>query len=711
MRTRRFPYIPERITRLEDLAYNLKWSWDYRARLLFKRLDPELWKNTQHNPVKLLLEIDPRRLEVAAKDPDFLREYEVTMKHLDREGRGEKWFQHEFPDLAQQKIAYFSAEFGLHTSLPIYSGGLGILAGDHCKQAADLGIPLIGVGFVYPQGYFHQRIQADGWQEDIYELLNRREAPVESASADRDEPFVVDLKVGSMKVFVEVWRVTLGSVPLYLMDTDFEQNAPIDRELSARLYGGDKEHRIRQEIVLGIGGVRVLRALGIQPNVFHANEGHTAFMLMERVRELVKSGQSFEDAAEQIRSSSIFTTHTPVPAGHDTFPFHMMEKHFAGYWDELGLTKQQFMDLGKFGDSFNMTVLALHMAGWRNAVSRLHGRVTRRMWHVVWPELSEDNVPITYVTNGVHAATWIAPELGLLFDRYLGSEWVDKHDDISFWNRVMDIPDEEFWNVHLFLKRKFLAFARERARARWAEDRVDPRQVIAMGTLLDPDALTIGFARRFTGYKRASLIFHDLSRIKSILLDRWKPVQIVFAGKAHPADEHGKHLIHQIYSLAADNGMAGHVAFVENYEMHAAHFLTQGVDVWLNNPRPPLEACGTSGQKAATNGVLNVSVLDGWWYEGYNGNNGWAIGDPPEDIEVHYDDAADANSLYTLLEQQIVPLFYDRDQNGLPHGWIQMAKESIRSIVPRFSASRMVKEYVARMYVPASRQTVRPITR
>src|SRR5437870_757112 len=349
MRARRFPYIPERIQRLEELAYNLKWSWDYRARLLFKRLDPEVWKNNQHNPVRLLLEIDPKRLEAAANDPDFLREYEVTMKHLDREGRGEKWFQHEFPDLAQQKIAYFSAEFGLHTSLPIYSGGLGILAGDHCKEAADLGIPLIGVGFVYPQGYFHQRIQADGWQEDIYELLNRREAPIESASPD-DERFVVDLKVGSMKVVVVVWRVNLGSVPLYLMDTDSEENAPGDRELSARLYGGDKEHRIRQEMVLGIGGVRVLRALGIQPSVFHANEGHTAFMLLERTRELVKAGQTFEDAAEQIRSSSIFTTHTPVPAGHDTFPFHMMEKHFSGYWDELGVTKQQFMDLGKFGD-------------------------------------------------------------------------------------------------------------------------------------------------------------------------------------------------------------------------------------------------------------------------------------------------------------------------------------------------------------------------
>src|SRR5205823_8993 len=407
----------------------------------------------------------------------------------------------------------------------------------------------------------------------------------------------------SLNVFVVVWRVNLGAVPLYLMDTDVEENQQGDRELSARLYGGDKEHRVRQEIVLGIGGVRVLRALGFHPGVFHANEGHTSFMLLERVRELVQQGQTFEEAADHIRATSIFTTHTPVPAGHDAFPLHMMEKHFAGYWDDLGLTKQ---------------------------------------------------------------------ELSLLFDRYLGPEWVDRHDDISFWNRVMDIPDEEIWNVHLLLKRKFLTFAREKARDRWSHDRVDPRQVIAMGTLLDPGALTIGFARRFTGYKRAALIFHDLNRIKAMMLDQWKPMQIVFAGKAHPADEHGKHLIHQIYSLAADNGMAGHVAFIENYEMHSAHFFTQGVDIWLNNPRPPLEACGTSGQKAAMNGVLNVSVLDGWWYEGYNGNNGWAIGDPPEDLEVHYDDAADAESLYQLLEQQVIPLYFDRDKQGLPHGWIQM---------------------------------------
>src|SRR5438876_2553606 len=368
MQTRRFPKIPERIGRLEELAYNLKWSWDYRARLLFKRLDPDLWKNTQHNPVKLLNEISVDRLQDAATDPDFLREYDVTMKNLDRlAGRADRWFPREFPEIAKQKIAYFSAEFGLHTSLPIYSGGLGILAGDHCKESSDLGVPLLGVGFVYPQGYFHQRIQADGWQEDIYELLERREAPIESAGPKYDDRFLVQLKVGSLNVFVVVWRVNLGSVPLYLMDTDVEENQHGDRELSARLYGGDKEHRVRQEIVLGIGGVRVLRALGIHPNVFHGNEGHTAFMLLERARELVQQGQTFEEASEVIRATSVFTTHTPVPAGHDAFPLHMMEKHFAGYWDDLGLTKQEFMELGRFGDSFNMTVLALRMTGWRNA--------------------------------------------------------------------------------------------------------------------------------------------------------------------------------------------------------------------------------------------------------------------------------------------------------------------------------------------------------
>jgi len=694
-----FPKLPERLSKLEDLAYDLKWSWDTRARLLFKRLDPGLWRDTQHNPVRILNEIDPFRLKQAAIDPDFLREYEVTIRQ--RNGQGPRWFAREFPQLAGAQIAYFSAEFGLHTSLPIYSGGLGILAGDHCKESADLGIPLVGVGFVYPQGYFLQQLSAEGWQEDIYEELKRENAPMETASANGRDRFLVEFKAGRLHAYIEVWRVRLGGLTLYLMDTEVAENTAADRALTARLYGGDSDHRIRQEIVLGIGGVRVLRALNIRPSVFHANEGHTSFMMLERVRELVLSGVKVDEAAAQVRAASVFTTHTPVAAGHDAFPLEMVDWHLAGYWEELGLTRQQFMDIGSYDGKFNMTVLALRMAQGRNGVSVLHGRVTRRMWKSLWPGESEESVPITSVTNGVHAPTWIAMELGQLFQRHLGVEWMDRHDDVAFWNRVTEIPDEEFWNVHQLLKRKLLTFVRERARRRWSVDRVDPRQVIAMGTLLDPDALTIGFARRFTGYKRASLIFTDLDRIKRIMLDRWRPVQIVFAGKAHPADEHGKHLIHEIYSLAADNGLAGHVAFVENYDIHTAHFFTQGADTWLNNPRAPLEACGTSGQKAGMNGVLNISVSDGWWYEGYNGNNGWAIGEAPEDLEIRQDDAKDAESLYRLLEEQIVPLYYDRDQQNIPHGWVQMAKESLRSIVPHFSASRMLKEYATRMYVPA----------
>jgi glycogen phosphorylase len=699
MEKRRFPRLPDRISKLGTLACNLEWSWTNRSRLLFKRLDPDLWRDTQHNPVKLLNEIRSDRLKQLAEDPDFLRDYDATLKQISRNGQSPQWFQKQFPELTGKTIAYFSAEFGIHTSLPIYSGGLGILAGDHCKESADLGIPLIGVGFAYPQGYFHQRLRGDGWQEDIYEKLKREDAPTEFAGSTGDR-YVIEFKVGDLHVFVEVWRVSLGALPIYLMDTDVEENTPSDRELTARLYGGDKDHRIRQEMVLGIGGVRVLRTLGLQPAVFHANEGHTSFMILERVRELVLSGMNFSEAAEEVQATTVFTTHTPVAAGHDAFPFEMMDRHFNGYWDELGLTRDQFMALGSYEGSFNMTVLAMRMARWKNAVSELHGRVTRRMWTNIFPN-HDDVIPITHVTNGVHAPTWIASDLAQLLDRHLGPEWVERHDDVAFWNRVLDIPDEEFWNVHLLLKRKMLTFVRERARRRWSVDGVDPRQVIAMGTLLAPDALTIGFARRFTGYKRASLIFHDLDRIRKILLDPWKPVQILFAGKAHPADDYGKHLIHEIYSIAADNGFAGHVAFVENYEIHTAHFLTQGVDAWLNNPRPPLEACGTSGQKAGMNGVLNVSILDGWWYEGHNGNNGWAIGEAPSDLDVRSDDAADAESLYRLLEEQIVPLYYDCDQNGIPHGWVRMAKESLRSIVPRFSARRMLKEYATRMYVPA----------
>jgi len=663
---------------------------------------------SEENPVRMLNEIDPAILDSASKDPEFIRQYKLATGLLFGNGRRTRpWFEREYPHLSEGKIAYFSAEFGLHSSLPIYSGGLGILAGDHCKQSSDLGVPLIGVGFVYPQGYFHQRIDPQGRQEDIYEMLDRRMAPIEPASApdtkssDGNPRFLVELSVGPSKLFVEVWQVHVGSICMYLMDTDVQENSPVDRELTARLYGGDKDHRVRQEIVLGIGGVRVLRALGIQPDIFHGNEGHTSFMLLERIRELVKSGLKFDVAAGRVRAASIFTTHTPVPAGHDAFPFSMIETHFAGFWDEMGISKQQFLDLGAYNGEFNMTVLSLSLAGRSNGVSKLHGRVTRRMWKSLWPTLPEDEIPVTSITNGVHAPTWIAPELARLFDRHFGSEWIEKYDDVSFWNRVTEIPDEDFWQVHQILKKRLLSFAREQARKRWAHGAIDSGQAIAMGTLLDPDTLTIGFARRFTAYKRASLLFQDLDRIKKILLNKTRPVQIVYAGKAHPADEKGKELIHQIYSLAADRSTAGRVAFIENYELHSARFLIHGVDVWLNNPRAPLEACGTSGQKAGMNGAINLSILDGWWYEGFNGDNGWAIGDPPEDLEVHENDVADATALYELLEQEVVPLYYERDQNGFSHGWIQMAKESIRTIVPQYSASRMLKEYAQKLYVPA----------
>jgi starch phosphorylase len=692
--------LPARLSKLEDLAYDLQWSWDPQARLLFKRLDPELWRQTRHNPVRLLNQISPLRLNASGLDDDFVRAYDAIVERHERKRQSSSWFSSEFPRLSGATIAYFSAEFGLHSSLPIYSGGLGILSGDHCKESADLGIPLVGVGFMYLHGYFHQRLRADGWQEEIYEELDRANAPLKPASPDKDR-FLLELQIGAMDLFVEVWRVRLGGMYLYLMDTEIPENTPADRALTARLYGGDREHRIRQEIVLGIGGVRVLRALGIAPLAFHANEGHTSFMMVERVRELVVSGLKVADAAQQVRGTSVFTTHTPVAAGHDAFPLDMVDRHLAGYWDDMGLTRQQFMDLGSHEGLFNMTVLALRLADYRNGVSALHGRVTRRMWKSIWPEKKEETIPITSVTNGVHAPSWIAPELGELLARHLGADWMERHDDPALLNRVIEIPDDEFWNVHLLLKHKFLTFVRERDRSRWAADRIDPRQTIAMGALLDPDALTIGFARRFTGYKRASLIFSDRERIKRILLDADRPVQIVFAGKAHPADDHGKHLIHEIYSLAADNGLAGHVAFVENYEIHTAHFFTQGVDAWLNNPLAPLEACGTSGQKAGMNGVLNISVPDGWWYEGHNGKNGWAIGQAPENLEVQKSDTADAEALYRLLEDRIVPLYYERGEQDIPHGWIRMAKESLRSVIPQFSARRMLKEYATRMYVPA----------
>jgi starch phosphorylase len=700
--------VPASMPRLLELARNLWWSWHSEARALFEALSDTKVEPPHPNPIQLLLATAPELVMSRARDPELEGRYRRVLAAFDAETAARGSWAASDPRLSGVTVAYFSAEFGVHSALPVYSGGLGVLAGDITKEASDLGIPLTGVGFMYPQGYFHQHLSPDGRQEETYERLHRPVAPAEPACTYSGRPCVVALALPDRELHAAVWLVRMGRVPLYLMDTDVEGNPPRDRELSARLYGGDHELRLRQEMLLGVGGVRLLRALGVAPVVWHANEGHSAFMMLERTRELVEAGASFDRAAEEIKASTVFTTHTPVPAGHDAFPFPLIEKYFAKYWPSLGLDRERFLALGAtegpWGSAFNMTALALRLSGHRNAVSRRHGEVSRRMWRSLWPSAREDDVPIISVTNGVHVPTWVAPEFARVFQTYLGQEWLSHHDDASLWERVSAIPDRELWDAHRRLKERLVMFVRDRARRRWAEESGASRQVIAAGALLDADVLTLGFARRFATYKRASLILRDRARLRAILTDARCPVQIVFAGKAHPADEPGKDMLAAVYRAALDPAYAGRVAFVEEYDMHVAQHLVQGVDVWLNSPRPPLEASGTSGQKAAMNGVLNLSVLDGWWAEAYDGSNGWAIAaSAGEAADDGAQDAADAEALYRLLETQVVPAYYRRDEAGLPRDWLPRMRAAIRTVVPRFSARRMVKEYAERLYLQAAR--------
>ncbi|HEX2445959.1 MAG TPA: alpha-glucan family phosphorylase [Vicinamibacterales bacterium] len=701
-----FRPLPDRVTRLVELAYDLWWSWNYQAREVFRRLDYPLWRQTAHNPVLLLRQVAPDMIEQAARDESFLALYDSAVRALDaaRAAR-DTWWQQRFQDRPARPIAYFSAEFAIHQSLPIYAGGLGVLAGDHCKEASDLGLPLVGVGFMYPQGYFHQKVSAEGWQQEVYERLNWADAPIEPATSADGQPCVVAVPLGDRSVLASVWRVQLGRVKLHLLDTDLEENAPWDRELSARLYGGDRETRIQQEIVLGIGGVRALRALGIDPMVWHLNEGHAAFVVLQRIRERLEAGDTFERALEEVRRTTVFTTHTPVPAGHDAFPFHLVEKHLAGAWGTLGAHRDRFLALGHYdnggGPMFNMTALAIRASGSTNAVSRVHRDVTAEMWAPLWPQTAPDERPVRAITNGVHLPTWIAAEMSKLFERFLGPEWRDRHDDPALWDAVLTIPDEELWAVRQSLRAFLFGFIRERARERWSREQVETARVVAAGTLLDPNALTIGFARRFTAYKRPELIFLDPDRLARILNQSRRPVQFIFAGKAHPADDVGKHHLQRVFRRAIDPAFGGRIAFVEDYDLHVAHFLVQGCDVWLNNPRKPLEASGTSGMKASMNGIPHLSIGDGWWAEGFNGTNGWLIDSATTEGDV---DAADAHALYRLLEEQIVPTFYDRDRSGIPRRWVAIVKEAIRSVGPQFSARRMLKEYAERLYVPAAQE-------
>jgi glycogen phosphorylase len=704
--------VPERISRLEELANNLWWSWHPQARDLFRALDYPLWHLGGHNPVKQLHEISTDKLAAAATAPTFLNLYDSVMAAFDAEmSDKDSWFSTKHPNALDGPVAYFSMEFALHNSLPIYAGGLGVLAGDICKEASDLGLPLVGVGFMYPQGYFHQHISADGWQEEVYRQLDFDDAPINPINPVPRSKWcspLIQLKLGDRPFYIGVWQVRLGRDNLYLLCCDVEGNMPQDQQLCARLYAADQEQRIQQEIVLGIGGVRALRALGIKPPVWHANEGHSAFMMLELVREEVEKGDTFTEALQKVQAATVFTTHTPVPAGTDIFPIPLVEKYFRSYWESLGINRETFLELGRqdgtSDQTFNMTVLALKMAEHRNAVSQLHGKVTRRMWHGLWPEVKEDEVPISYITNGIHMPTWVAREMSRLYEKHLGQDVSKRHDDTNLRELVLNIPDEELWAVRQILKRKLIGAMVERARQCSTERECTARQVLAMGSLLDQDTLTIGFARRFTEYKRPALIFHDLERFKRIVSDRWHPVQIIFAGKSHPADFPSKQLLHHVYTLATDHEFQGRIAFVEDYDMHMARYLTQGVDVWLNTPRRLKEASGTSGMKAAVNGVLHLSVRDGWWYEGYNGTNGWAIGDEVEAYDPEEEDKSDAAALYRLLEEEIIPLYYQRDRNGVPHGWVHMVKEAIDSIVPRFCTRRMLKEYVEQMYIPAARK-------
>jgi starch phosphorylase len=700
--------LPERVQRLEELANDLWWSWNLDARNVFRRLDYPLWRLTAHNPVKMLQLLGTETLERARANPDWLALYDQAVARLDaaRSAR-HTWCATECAGLEGRSVAYFSAEFALHQSLPIYAGGLGVLAGDHCKEASDLGVPLIGVGFMYPQGYFHQGISADGWQQEVYEKLNWADAPIEPAITPDGKPCVTAVPLGNRTVLVAVWRVRVGRVKLYLLDTDLEENAPWDRELSARLYGGDRETRVQQEIILGIGGVRVLKAMGSDPAVYHLNEGHAAFVVLQRIRDLCEKGWTFDAALEEVRRTTVFTTHTPVAAGHDAFPFHLVETHLAGAWGDLGGYRERFLALGHYdnggGPMFNMTALALRTSGAVNGVSQLHGDVTRQMWQPIWPGTPYEQLPVKFITNGVHVPTWMSSEIGGLLERYLGPDWMERHDDPALADRVMDIPDAELWAARFALRTFLFNFVRERARHRWTTERVAAARVVAAGTMFDQNTLTIGFARRFTGYKRPELIFADADRLARILNASGRAVQIVFAGKAHPADEIGKHHLQRIYNRALDPKFGGRVAFVDDYDLHVAHFLVQGCDVWMNNPRKPLEASGTSGMKAAINGTPHMSIGDGWWAEGFTGDNGWLIEGLADPNDHGAQDWADAQAMYDLLEHHVVPTFYERGADGIPHRWLQIVKQSIRTVLPRFSARRMVKEYVRDMYRPAMR--------
>jgi glycogen phosphorylase len=700
------PILPPPLEPLRDMSFNLWWTWEPDARRLFRHLDPDLWNRTNHNPVRMLQLARQSRLEELAQDKNFLRELKQVFQEFEKYlGRHDTYGKTGAGSAIKNPIAYFSAEFGFHESIPNYSGGLGILASDHCKSASDLDLNFVAIGLLYRHGYFRQQIDKDGVQQAINLNQNFYHLPIREVRHG-DTKVLISVPILDREVFARIWELRVGRINVYLLDTDIPENTAEDRRVTAELYGGDLEMRMRQEIMLGIGGVKALAALGIQPAVFHMNEGHSAFLALERIRlNVVEKKLDFYSALQVVAAANVFTTHTPVPAGNDSFPREMMQKYFASFAKELNIPFDQLFSFGHTrvnpNDPFSMTILALRLSRHANGVSKLHGEVTRSLWKDVWTGVPVHEVPITNITNGVHTKTWMAPEFAALYQKQMG-DWEDHLTEAEFWRGVIDIHDAELWETHQTLKRRLIDFLRDRERQRRERLGESPESIRRVNRILDPEILTVGFARRFATYKRGTLLFSDKERLKRLLNDATRPVQFIFAGKAHPRDEAGKALIQEVYRFSREAGLENRVVFLEDYDSYIARRLVQGVDLWLNHPLRPLEASGTSGMKSAPNGGINLSVLDGWWREGFNGSNGWAIGAEIDDGAAEFQNEVDASSLYQLLENQIVPLYYAKPDGKLPLAWLQLMRESIRSVTPLFNTQRMVKEYTEQLYIPAA---------
>jgi len=695
--------------KLWEIANNLWWSWHPEVANLFAEIDPILWSQLDHNPVLLLKEFQPEQLENRARELVLHSRVNWAYRRWQEYMQSTKtWGGTHAGVLGQRPVAYFSAEFGLHESLPIYSGGLGILAGDHLKSASDLGIPLVAVGLFYTQGYFKQSLSQDGWQQEAYTLLQIPSLPLEAALDKQGQEVRVSVQTRGGQIFARVWRVNVGRVRLYLLDANVPENSDEDRHLTARLYGGDQRTRIRQEVLLGIGGVKALAAMGIQPAVIHMNEGHSAFAGLEVIRARIKEDEvKFDDALRDAANSCVFTTHTPVPAGHDRFNSELIEEHLGPMRDELQLSHDALMSLGRVqpqdhGEAFCMTVLAFKLSRRANAVSSLHGIVSRRMWASLWPWHSDDEIPIGHITNGVHVPTWLAPQMRMLYDRVLPSNWSARTSDPQMWADFESVSPGELWETHVTLKNGLITYVRARQMTVAKKNNLPDHVVEELGNVLDPRVLTIGFARRFAPYKRAGLILNNLDLLAELVNNPECPIQLVFSGKAHPADEPGKRILQEIIHITRDPRFKGKIVFLENYDISRARHLVQGVDVWLNNPRRPLEASGTSGQKVVLNGGLNCSILDGWWAEAYDGSNGFAIGTGRTHVNSDIQDRRDADDLYRVLKEEVIPLYYDRDRDDLPQAWIKRMKRTITTLGWRFNADRMVMDYVRETYVPAA---------